>query len=139
MGGRTQNKGKQCCLCDYSIFLLCSCNYMLYFQWKNESIYNNVHVKSLQAHPTLYDHMDCSPPCSSVRGISQAGLLEQVAISFSTVEDLPNPGIKPVSPVAPALAGRFFTTEPPGKPNLLIFVLLTSYSCKRRFPNNFLI
>ena len=30
---------------------------------------------------------------------------------------LPNPGVKPVSPVSPALAGRFFTTEPPGKPN----------------------
>ena len=27
--------------------------------------------------------------------------------------DLPDPGIEPVSP---ALAGRFFTTEPPGKP-----------------------
>jgi len=27
--------------------------------------------------------------------------------------DLPGPGIKPMSP---ALAGRFFTTEPPGKP-----------------------
>ena len=27
--------------------------------------------------------------------------------------DLPGPGTKPVSP---ALAGRFFTTEPPGKP-----------------------
>ena len=27
--------------------------------------------------------------------------------------DLPNPGIEPVSP---SLAGRFFTTEPPGKP-----------------------
>ena len=27
--------------------------------------------------------------------------------------DLPGPGIKPVSA---ALAGRFFTTEPPGKP-----------------------
>jgi len=26
---------------------------------------------------------------------------------------LPNPGIKPASP---ALAGRFFTIEPPGKP-----------------------
>ena len=30
--------------------------------------------------------------------------------------DIPNPGIKPMSPVAPALAGEFFTTEPPGKP-----------------------
>jgi len=29
--------------------------------------------------------------------------------------DLPDPGIKPESPVSPALADRFFTTEPPGK------------------------
>ena len=56
--------------------------------------------------------MDCSPPGSSVHGISQARILEQVAISFS--EDLPHPGIEPVSP---ALAGGFFTTEPPGKPS----------------------
>ena len=33
--------------------------------------------------------------------------------------DLPGPGIKPVSP---ALTGRFFTTEPPGKPGKQIFV-----------------
>ena len=32
---------------------------------------------------------------------------------FPPPGDLPNPGIKPVSP---ALAARFFTTEPPGKP-----------------------
>ena len=32
---------------------------------------------------------------------------------FPSPGDLPNPGIKPVSP---ALASRFFTTEPPGKP-----------------------
>jgi len=34
---------------------------------------------------------------------------------FSLPGDLPNPGIEPMSPVSPALAGRFFTTEPPGK------------------------
>ena len=34
-------------------------------------------------------------------------------LPFSTPEDLPSPGIELVSP---ALAGRFFTTEPPGKP-----------------------
>ena len=32
---------------------------------------------------------------------------------FPSPGDLPNPGIKPVSP---ALAGKFFTTEPPEKP-----------------------
>ena len=34
-------------------------------------------------------------------------------LPFPPSEGLPDPGIKPVSP---ALAGRFFTTEPPGKP-----------------------
>ena len=29
--------------------------------------------------------------------------------------DLPDPGIEPASPVSPALASEFFTTEPPGK------------------------
>ena len=29
--------------------------------------------------------------------------------------DLPDPGIKPVSSVAPTLTSGFFTTEPPGK------------------------
>ena len=34
-------------------------------------------------------------------------------LPFPSPGDLPDPGIKPVSP---ALAGRFFTTEPPEKP-----------------------
>ena len=50
-------------------------------------------------------------PGSSVPGISQARILKWVAISFSG--DLPDPGIEPASL---ALADRFFTTEPPGKP-----------------------
>ena len=33
--------------------------------------------------PTLCDPMDCRPPGSSVHGISQASILEWVAISFS--------------------------------------------------------
>ena len=38
-------------------------------------------------------------------------------LSFPSPGDLPNPGFKPRSP---ALASRFFTTEPPGK--LLFFI-----------------
>ena len=34
---------------------------------------------------------------------------------FPSPENVPHQGIKPMSP---ALAGRFFTTEPPGKPFL---------------------
>ena len=36
-----------------------------------------------QSCPTLCDSMDCSPPGFSVRGISQARMLEWVTISFS--------------------------------------------------------
>ena len=37
-------------------------------------------------------------------------------LPFPPPRDLPNPGIEPASLVSPALAGRFFTAEPPGKP-----------------------
>ena len=38
-------------------------------------------------------------------------------LPFSSPGSLPNPGIEFTSLVSPALAGRFFTTEPPGKPS----------------------
>ena len=53
--------------------------------------------------------MDCNPPGSSVRGISQARTLEWVAFPFS--RDLPDPGIEPESLTSPALADRFFATS----------------------------
>ena len=37
-------------------------------------------------------------------------------LPFPPPGDLPDPKIVQVSPVAPALAGGFFTTEPPAKP-----------------------
>ena len=40
-------------------------------------------AKSLQSCPTLCDHIDGSPPGSTVPGILQARTLEWVAISFS--------------------------------------------------------
>ena len=47
------------------------------------------------------DPMDCRPPGSSVHGISQARILEWVAISFSRGSSGPGIGL-----VSPALAGR---------------------------------
>ena len=41
-------------------------------------------------------------------------------LPFPSPGDLPNPKIKPKSPVSPALAGGFLTTVPPGK----LFTLL---------------
>ena len=37
-------------------------------------------------------------------------------LPFPSPGDLPDPGIEPVSLAYPALAGRFFTSESPGKP-----------------------
>ena len=45
----------------------------------------NVCVLVTQSCLTLYDHMDCSLPGSSVHGILQTRILEWVAISFSNV------------------------------------------------------
>ena len=41
-------------------------------------------------------------------------------LPFPTPRDLPNPGIQPMSLAPPALAGRFFTTALPGKPQSFI-------------------
>ena len=60
----------------------------------------------------LCSPVDCSLPGSSVCGVFQAIILDRVVISFSGISS--QPGIEPISP---SLACKFFTTEPPGKPN----------------------
>ena len=50
-------------------------------------------------------------------------------LPFPTLEDLPDPGIEPVSLVAPALAGGFFTTGLPGKPKLNHVLCLVTQLC----------
>ena len=54
--------------------------------------------------PTLCDPVDCSLPGSSVRGISQARILEWVAILFSRGSSLPRDQTQ-----VSCIAGRFFT------------------------------
>ena len=70
-------------------------------------------AKSLQSCPTLCDLRDRSPPGFPVPGILQARVLEW--LPFPPPGGLANSGIEPASP---ALAGRFFTNEPPGQPIL---------------------
>ena len=73
-----------------------------------------IYVVQSLSHVQLYNPLNCSPAGSTVHQISQARILEWVAISSS--EDLPDPGIKPAST---ALAGGFFITEPLGKPQYM--------------------
>ena len=56
--------------------------------------------------PALFNLMDYKPPGSFVQRIFQARILEWVAISSS----------RGFWTCIPCLVGRFFTTEPPGKP-----------------------
>ena len=45
--------------------------------------------------------------------------------------DLPGPGLEPVSP---ALAGRFSTTAPPGKPYIFDYSPINTYFLTKNFP-----
>ena len=71
--------------------------------------------------------MDCNPPGFSLHGISQERILEWVAISFSGGSSQPRDRTR-VSR-EPCKKGRFFTTEPPGKPSLLNGNCPISSSC----------
>ena len=65
--------------------------------------------------PTLCDPMDCSPLDSSVHGISQARILEWVAISICRGSSWPRE-----SNCISFIACGFFTAERPGKNHIYI-------------------
>ena len=77
--------------------------------------------------------MDCSQSGSSIPGIILARTLEWVA--FPSAGDLPDLRIEPA---APALAGRFFTIEPPGKPleghGIDIVFHQSIFRCPKNYP-----
>ena len=59
------------------------------------------------------DPRDCSPPGSSVHGISQAKILGWIAISFFRPSSQPRDQTH-----ISCIAGGFLNTEPPGKPKV---------------------
>ena len=73
-----------------------------------------------QSHLDLCESMDCVARQASL----SMGLPRQEywnGLPLPSPGDLPDPGMKSLSPVSPTLAGGFFTTEPPGKPHSLIY------------------
>ena len=65
---------------------------------------------------------DCSPPGSQSMGFSRQEYWS--GLPFPPPGDHLDPGIELTSPVSHALACRFFTTEPPGKPSQVLRVQL---------------
>ena len=76
--------------------------------------YQKAKVLVAQSYLTLCNPMECSPPGSSVHRISQARILEWVVISFSRGSSW----LRDWTWVS-CIAGRFFTSEPPGKHHCL--------------------
>ena len=77
-----------------------------------------VSTKSLQSCPNLCNPMNCSPPGSSVHGTLQARTLEWIFMLSSRY--FPNSRMELASLKSTTLADVFFTTSPPGKPNIVI-------------------
>ena len=67
-----------------------------------------------QSCPTC-DHTECSPSGSSVHRIFRQEYWS--GLPLPSPGDLPSPGIESTSLTSPALAGRFFSAEPPGWPH----------------------
>ena len=98
----------------------------IYQQSSHPSIYLLVfwnecmHAKSLHSCLTLRGSVQlCGLSSSSVHGIFQGRILEWLPRPPSG--DLPDPGVKPRSLMAPALAGRLFTTTATWEAHLLAY------------------
>ena len=71
-------------------------------------------AKSLQSSPTLATQLTVARQAPPSTGFSRQEYWH--GLPCPSPGDLPKPGIESVSFMSPALAGGFFTTEPPGKP-----------------------
>ena len=76
---------------------------------------------SLQLCLTLCDPMDHSPPGFCVHGMFQARILEWIAIS--AFRGYSQPRDETYVSYISCTAGRFFTTESPGKPMLFTMIM----------------
>ena len=94
-------------------FCCCDCTTVYPFTyWRTSWLLSRYRVS--RSVVRLCDPMDCSLPGSSVHGILQARILEQITISFSRGSSQPRDGTMPL--FYPALTRGFFTTSGTWKP-----------------------
>ena len=84
------------------------------------------YVPFAQYYLTLWDPMDCSPPGSSVYGISQAKILEWAAAS--SPGDLPDPGIEPITRTLQAESLLLSHMGNPYLSHVLTYSVMSDYS-----------
>ena len=77
----------------------------------------SLRAKSLELWPTLCCPLDCSLPGSCIHAIFMARILEWVAISPSRGPSQSRDWNR--DSCVSCIAGRFFTSEPPGKPKVV--------------------
>ena len=110
-------RGKGQCRCDFGegkLHAIKNTFFVECFRWSCERFCWSI----TQLYLTLCDPMNCSLPGSSVHGIFQARMLEYFVISSSRgcSQSKNRTHVSCVS----CMAGRFFTTEPPGNPQLFL-------------------
>ena len=74
-----------------------------------------IHAQSLMCVQFFATPWTVAHPAPLSMGFSRLEYWRGLPLPFPG--DLPDPRVEPPSPVSPALAGRFFTTEPPGTPS----------------------
>ena len=84
---------------DEQWYIVCT-YHSLFIHWFELFLPLKVKVLVAQSFPTLCDHMDCSPPDSSIH--NSPGENTGVGCHFLTPGDLPNPGTEPRSPTSQA-------------------------------------
>ena len=92
---------------------------LAFISQQNELAITDIYVVwSLSCVWFFWDHIVCSPPESSVHGISQARILEWADISFSRGSSWSRDRTH-----ISCMAGRFFTTESPVSPCIYLYPL----------------
>ena len=85
-------------------------------EYEKDYIYVCMHACSVMSDSATQWTVACQAPLS--RGFFRQEYWN--GLPFPSPGDHPDPGIEPMSPAAPVLAGGFFTTQPPGKPHIKI-------------------
>ena len=133
-------------LAIFNTLEMCTCVYISIYEY----IYTHTYIYSYRCththtHTPMYEWAQWCvselshvrlfvTPGSTVHGLLQARILKWVAPLQGVP---PDPGIELVSLASPALAGRFFITDPPGKPTCIhIYIYSFMFVCSYILRNN---